>query len=130
MQCQLCQRVARALHPSSGYRIPKFYDSQDRRLVRLGSWQELQENQNCSTCLRIATLFNSEFELNACDPNVAEYSFWLFDFSSTHLFLRLESPSHNVWPSFTIDPLLEGSSERIGARAGLSWTEIGWTLNE
>ena len=124
MQCQLCQRVARALHPSSGYRIPRFYDSQDSRLVKLGSWQEIQENQKCSTCLRIGILFNTELEKNACDPNLAEYSFSLSDYSSTLLSLRLESASHMFWPSFTINPLSEGSSERVGVVLDPNWVDL------
>ena len=125
MQCRLCQRVARALHPSSGYRIPRYYDTQDRRFVKLGSWQEIQENQDCSTCLRIGILFNIQFEEKACDPNLAEYTFWLFDYSSTHLQLRLESASHTFWPSFNINPLSEGSSEHVGVVLDRNWVDLG-----
>ena len=124
MQCQLCQRVARALHPSSGYRISRFYNTSGRIFVHLGSWQEIQENQNCSTCLRIANLFNSEFEKTACDPNLTEYSFWLDDWASTFLRLGLASASHVFWPTFTIYPLSEGSSEHVGVVLDPNWVDL------
>ena len=124
MQCQLCQRVARALHHSSGYRIPRFYDKRGRRSVKLGSWQEIQENQNCSTCLRIGNLFNSQFEKNSCDPNLAEHSFWLTDFGSTYLRLGLESAPHVLGPVFFINPLSEGSSEHVGVVLDRNWVDL------
>lgn len=124
MQCQLCQRVARALHPNSGYRVPKYYDTRRRRFVELGSWEEIQRNQSCPTCSRIADLFNVEFQINGCDPRSAKYQFWLFDFSSKYLDLRLESESQAFWPSFTINPLSRGSSDRVGVLMDQCWLDL------
>lgn len=124
MQCQLCQRVARALHPSSGYGRRRFYDNRGRRSVKLGSWQEIQENQNCSTCLRIGNRFNFEFKKSACDPNLTEYSFWLDDRASKILRLGLESASHVFWPSINIIPLSEGPLKYVPVVLDPNWVDI------
>ena len=124
MSCQLCQRIATALHPSSGYRVPRYYDTQDRRFVELGSWEELQGNRGCTTCSRIALLFEAEAEKNGSDLEAGEYRFWLFDFSGTHLCLRLESEVHKFWPSIHISPLAPGSSDRVGVVMDPHWVDF------
>ena len=55
---------------------------------------------------------------------MAEYSFWLFDYASTHLQLRLESASHTFSPSFSINPLSEGSSEHVGVVLDPNWVDL------
>lgn len=126
MQCQLCQRVARALHPNYGYQIATYYENQGRRCVKLGSWQEIQENQSCSTCSLIAVLFNAQFQENECDPWSAEYGFWLHDTLSNHLplSLKLESKLDTFCPSLDINPLSDGSSPCLGVLMDQEWVDL------
>ena len=115
MQCKVCQQVARALNPKFGFRVPKFYDVNNDRLVRLSSWKELGENRDCLTCSRIAALFRTDLPKISCDSSFEEYEFYLRD-SNLHQFLRLQSESQSFWPSFSIRPLAEGegTSEHVG----------------
>ena len=46
-----------ALHPDSNHDVRKGYDDLPSQFVPLASWAELQSNRNCSTCSRIANLF-------------------------------------------------------------------------
>ncbi|CAF9929904.1 hypothetical protein IMSHALPRED_008034 [Imshaugia aleurites] len=127
MQCRLCQRVARALSPVSGYRVPKYYDTWEQRSVKLGSWQELQENQSCPTCSLIAVLFNTEFEKHGSNPKSVDYEFYLWDVANslmTGISLRLESESDTFWPLLTINPLSEGFSECRGVVMDQDWVDI------
>ena len=114
MQCKVCQQVARALNPESGYRVPKFYDVNDNRFVRLSSWKELRENLDCPTCSRIAV---------GCDPTFEEYEFYLWD-SSLSPSLRLQSESQSFWPIITICPLVEGTSEHVGVVMDRNWVDL------
>ena len=118
-QCQLCQRVARALHPDSGYRVPKYYDSTGHRTVKLGSWEELLRNQDCPMCLGLAGHFSVDFQGGGSWPRSWEYEYWLSDYSSTNLQLFLESvskvgPSSTLENSISIRPLARGTSEAVG----------------
>jgi len=124
MQCLLCQRVAHALSPDSGYRVPKYYDTQGGRFVTLGSWEELQRNKRCSTCSHITDLFNVELQTQRYDPTSAEYQFRLIDFSSTHLCLRLESKSRTFWPQFSTKSLSTGSSDQVGVLMDQCWIDL------
>ena len=113
MQCKVCQQVARALSPEFGYRVPKSYNANGHRLVRLSSWEELRENLDCPTCSRIAALFSTDLRENGCDSTFEEYEFYLWD--SRHAqFLILHSRSQSDWPKISIHPLAEGTSEHVG----------------
>ena len=129
-QCRLCQRVARALHPKFGYRVPKYYDIRSRRFVELGSWKEIQENPNCPTCSLIVRSFNTEFQQYGCDPRLAEYQFGLDDYSGTLLSLVLTSESQTFKPHLPINPLSTDSSERAGILMDQHWVDLerasGW----
>ena len=114
-QCQICQRVARALHPDSGYRVPKYYDSIGHRTVKLGYWGELLRNQDCPTCLCVAEHFSVNFQDNGGWPRSWEYEYRLSDFSSTNVQLFLESRSNGTLEHFiSIRPLARGTSEAVG----------------
>ena len=123
MQCKVCQQVARALNPESGYRVPKFYDVNDNRFVRLSSWKELRENLDCPTCSRIAALFSTDLLKNGCDPTFEEYEFYLWD-SNLSPSLRLQSESQSFWPIITICPLVEGTSEHVGVVMDRNWVDL------
>ena len=123
MQCQLCQRVARALHPDSGYRVPKHYNPSGARYVKLGSWEEILRNQNCPTCSRVAKLFNIEFHSQGSYHRSAESNYWLYDFSSTVL-LALESKHGKFEYSFGIRPLARGISEAVGVLMDQCWIDV------
>ena len=127
-QCQLCQRVARALHPDFGYRVPKYYE-EGRRDVKLGSWGEILRNENCPTCSRIAELFNTKFQSHGNNPRSAEYEFWLYDYSSTYLRLTLESKSPKFeQPFISIDSLARGISDSVGVLMDQCWIDFGRVL--
>ena len=123
-QCQLCQRVARALHPDSGYRVPKYYDSIGHRTVKLGSWEELLRNQDCPTCLRVAEHFSVNFQGHGSLSRSAEYEYWLGDFSSSNLELFLEWGSNGTLEhSISIRPLARGTSEAVGVLIN-QWIDV------
>ena len=118
-QCQICQRVARALHPDSGYRVPKYYDSLGYRNVHLASWEELLRNQDCPTCLRVTEHFSVKFQGHGSWPRSWKYQYRLSDFSSTNLQLFLESEidlgsTSTLERSISIRPLATGTSEAVG----------------
>ena len=125
MQCQFCQRIARQLHPSSGYRVPKHYGTRGARSIHLGSWQELQENQSCPTCSLIVVLFKNEFKEKGRDPSWAEYEFGLNDImmSSTAI-LNLNSEYYTSNLFFCIDPLEEGLANHNAVVMGQDWLEL------
>ncbi len=125
MQCQLCQHVARALHPSSGYRVPKYYGTSGRRSIKLSSWQEIQENQSCPTCSLIVVLFYNELQKHGRNPRSAEYDFWLSDPLDSSLSLNLVSESYTFDdPFFCINPLSEEISERLGVVMDQNWVDL------
>ena len=123
-QCQLCQRVARALHPDYGYRVPKFYDTQDRRFVRVCSWQEILRNENCPTCSRVAELLSIELQSHGGDPRSAKYDFSLYDYSNTTLFLTLVLELSGLEHFFSISPLPRGIPERAGVLMDQCWIDF------
>ena len=127
-QCQLCQRVARALHPDSGYRVPRYYNSAGWRFVKLGLWEEILRNRTCSTCSRVAELFIIEFQHNGGDPRSAEYEFWLYDNAFTRVDLSLELRSHRRKHVFSILPLARGISEPVGVLMDRCWIDSEWVL--
>ena len=112
------------IKPGFWLSVPKFYDTQGERFVTLGSWEELQCNKRCPTCLHITDLFNVKFHTQGYDPTSAEYQFRLFDFSGTRLSLRLESKSRIFWPGFYVNPLSRGSSDRVGVLMDQYWIDL------
>ena len=124
MQCKVCQQVTRALNPESGYRVPKCYDVNDNRFVRLNSWKELRENLDCPTCSRIAALFSTDLLKNGCDSTFEEYEFYLWDSSLSPQSLRLQAESQSFWPNITIRPLAEGISEHVGVIMDRDWVDL------
>ena len=124
MQCQLCQRVAKALHADSGYRVPKYYDSKGGRVVKLGCWEEILRNQNCPTCSRVAELFIIEFRCHGSEHPPAEYEFCVYDYSGTDLRLALESKSGKPKHNFSILPLARGTSEAVGVPMDQCWIDF------
>ena len=129
MQCRLCQRVARALHPDYGYGVPKYYNASGARCVTLGSWGEILRNENCPTCSRLAELFKTEFQGLESDPRSAEDEFWLRDFSSIYLHLTLASKSSRSEKSLsTIRPLARGTSRSVGVLMDQCWIDFGRIL--
>ena len=127
-QCQLCQRVARVLHPDYGYRVPRYYDSSGWRYIKLGLWEEILRNRTCSTCSRVAELFIIEFQRNGGDPRAAEYEFWVHDNAFTRVILKLKSESHRREHSFDIFPLARGISEPVGVLMNRCWIDSDWVL--
>ena len=123
-QCQLCQRVARALHPDYGYRVPKYYDTRHRRFVRVCSWQEILRNENCPTCSRVAELLSIELQSHGGDPRSAEYDFSLYDYSNTALFLTLASEHSGLEHYFSINPLPRGIPEEVGVLMDQCWIDF------
>ena len=124
MQCQLCQRVARALHPDYGYRMPNNYDHNGLRSVRLGSWGEILRNRNCTTCLQLAELFNIEFQGHGDNYKSTEYEFWLYDFKWPNMQLRLMSKSGVMEQCLHISPLPRGISEEVGVLMDQCWMDF------
>ena len=122
-QCQICQRVARALHPDSGYRVPRHYDSNGGRFIKVGSWQEILRNRTCSTCSRVAELFVIKFQCHGGIPRSAKYEFWLFDNAFTRVILQLKSKSHRREVGFDILPLPRGISEPVGVLMDRCWID-------
>ena len=127
-QCQLCQRVARALHPDSGYRVPRHYNTHGWRVTKLGFWQEILRNPTCSTCSRVAELFISKFLGNGGDPRAAKYEFWVHDNAFTRVILKLKSEPHRHEHSFDIFPLARGISEPVGVLMDRCWIDSEWVL--
>ncbi len=113
-QCQLCQRVARALHS----------DSHGNRFVKLGFWEEILCNKGCPTCSRVAELFIIEFPSDGSDPRSAEYEFWLYNYSSTYPSLALESKSRGREQFFSILPLARGTSKVVGVLMDQCWIDF------
>lgn len=128
MQCKICQQVARALNPTFGYRVPKFYDVNDNRFVRLSSWKELRENLDCPTCSRIAALFRTDLPQYGCDSIFEEYEYYLWD-SSLFQSLRLRSESQSFWPNISIRPLAEGTFEHAGVVMDRDWVDLERALS-
>jgi len=128
MQCKICQQVARALNPTFGYRVPKFYDVNDNRFVRLSSWKELRENLDCPTCSRIAALFRTDLPQYGCDSIFEEYEYYLWD-SSLFQSLRLRSESQSFWPNISIRPLAEGTFEHAGVVMARDWVDLERALS-
>lgn len=127
MQCKVCQQVARALNPEFGYRVPKSYDVNGNRFVRLSSWKELRENLDCPTCSRIAALIGTDLLKNGCDSTFEEYQFYLWDSNLSQNLsqsLRLQSESHSFWPNITIRLLVEGTSNHIGVVMDPNWVDL------
>ena len=123
-QCQLCQRVARAVRPDFGYRVPKYYDTLDRRFVRVCSWQEILRNENCPTCSRVAELLSIELQSHGGDPRSAEYDFSLYDYSNTALFLTLVLEHSGLEHYFSIKPLPRGIPEEVGVLMDQCWIDF------
>ena len=123
-QCKLCQRVARALHPDFGYRVPKYYDALGRRSVTLGSWGEILRNENCLTCSRVAELFNIMFQDVESDPRSAEDGFGLFDVAGSLIFLRLKSDHTTYERWISIKPLDRGNSDVMGVLMDQNWVDF------
>lgn len=128
MQCKVCQQVARALSPEFGYRIPKFYNVNGNRFVRLNSWKELRENLDCPTCSRIAALFGTDLPKNGCDSTFEEYEFYLRD-SGLSQNLILQSESQSFWPIISMCPLAEGTSEHVGVVMDRDWVDLERALS-
>ena len=124
MQCQLCQRVARALHPDYGYRMPNNYDHNGLRSVRLGSWGEILRNWNCTTCLQLAELFNIEFQGHGDNHKSTEYEFWLYDLKWPSMQLGLVSKSGVMEQYLHISPLPRGISEEVGVLMDQCWMDF------
>lgn len=125
MQCQLCQHVARAFHPNSGYRMPKYYNTNGVRMVRLSSWQELQENHSCPTCSLIVVLFCNKFQEQRRNPRSAEYDYWLLDSINSHVRLCLMTSEPDISePFFFISPLSEEYSDRLGVVMDRNWVDL------
>ena len=124
MQCQLCQHVVKTLHPSSGYRMPKYYDNNGTRSIKLTSWQELQEDRNCPTCSLIVVLFYNEFHKHGRNPKSPEYELWLVDHINSCVSLNLASESYTSDLFFSIKPLSEESSELLGVVLDQDWVDL------
>ena len=120
-QCQLCQRVARALH---GYRVPKYYDAAGRRNVILGSWGEILHNENCPTCSQVAELFNIEFQSFESDPRSAEDAFWLVDIRGAYTALSLEPESVTSSHHITIQPVARETPRQLGVIMDQCWIDL------
>ena len=115
MECHLCQRVARALQPSGGFRVPKHYNTENKRWVNLGSWKELRGNAGCPTCLFIAKFFMNDTKNDRFDYEAGEYQFWLHDiFEGRFISLTLQSSDQNSLPELNIYSLAKGYSYEIG----------------
>lgn len=114
MECHVCQRVARALHPNGGLRVPKYYDTIDRRSVNLGSWKELKENKNCPTCSSVADFLKNEMKKNGSDSAAAEYQFRLLDDClGDYISLRLQSRDQSSLLGLNIRALEKGYSKQL-----------------
>lgn len=123
-QCKLCQRVARALHPDFGYRVPKYYDADGRRFVTLGSWGEILRNENCPTCSRIAELFNIKLQDLESDPRSAEDKFRLVDFQGVLTDLILEPESVTSSHHIAIQPVARGIPGQLGVIMDQCWIDL------
>ena len=123
-QCQLCQRVARALHPDFGYRVPKYYNHNGHRWVKLGSWGEIVRNKNCPTCSQVAELFNIEFQGFESDPRSAEDDFWLVDFNGIRTYLRLKSEPGTSMHRIAIQPVARGIPGHLGVIMDQCWIDL------
>ena len=128
MQCKVCQQVARALSPEFGYCIPKFYNMNSNRFVRLSSWKELYKNLNCLTYSRIAALFGTYLPKNGCDSTFEEYEFYLQDLGLSQN-LILQSESQSFWPIIPMYPLAEGTSEHVGVVMDRDWVDLERALS-
>ena len=125
MTCLLCRRVAKALHPSYGYRVPKSYDDMGTRNVTLGSWRELQGNETCTTCSLIVELFNIRLLDNAIYSRSGEYEFYLLDFEGNLLSLKLRTLSHDSHPFLLILPMSSAYTDDVGVVMDPNWIGIG-----
>ena len=119
MQCQLCQRVARALHPDSGYREPKYDNS---RLVPLGSWGDILRNEHCPTCSCIAELYNTQTQNSGKILNAAEDEFRLLESPDRLTVLNLVLKSGRC--SIHIKPLAGGPSDDGGVLMNQYWVDF------
>ena len=125
MECHLCQRIARALHPSGGFRVPRYYDTEERRFVELSSWKELRENESCPTCSSIADYFKNELKDNEPNNKAAECEFLLRDFwGGDSVELALVSTGASLDFDFTIYPLAEGYSNSVGVLMDQRWVDM------
>lgn len=129
MECHLCQRVARALHPSGGLRVPKYYDTLNRRSVNSGSWEELKERKNCPTCSSVADFFKNEMKNNESDSAAVEYQFRLWDSClGDYISLRLQSRDQSSLLDLHICALANGYSNRVGVVMDPYWVDMKQVL--
>lgn len=131
MECHLCQRVARALHPSGGFRVPKFYDTIGHRLINLGSWKELTENKSCPTCSVVADLFRNQMKIHGSNSEAAEYEFKLWDrpvCDDISFILQFRDQSSLSGLHFYINALANGYSNRVGVVMDPYWVDMKQVL--
>lgn len=122
MECHLCQRIAKALHPSGGFRVPRYYDTDGRRFVELSSWKELRENERCPTC---STIADSLMKINGSDIEAAECQFWLSDFcGGDYVRFELDSRDQNFNFKLPIYPLAKGYSNCVGVLMDQHWVDM------
>lgn len=125
MECHLCQRIAKALHPRGGFRVPRYYNTDERRFVKLSSWKELRENESCSTCSSIADYFKKELKDNEPNNKAAESEFWLSDsWGGDHVQFELDSRDQNFDFHLTIYPLAKGYSNCVGVLMDQHWVDM------
>ena len=125
MECHLCQRVARALHPTGGFRVPRYYDTEGRRFVKLSSWKELRENESCPTCSSVADFFKNEFQDIESDIEAAECQFWLSDsYGGDFVHYELVSRDQKIDFRLYINPFAEGYSNSVGVIMDRQWVDM------
>lgn len=122
MECHLCQRVAKALHSSGGFRVPRFYNTNGARHVKLSSWKELRENESCPTCSFIADSLMKE---NGSDIEAAECQFWLSDlWGGDFVRFKLISRDQNFDFNLPIYPLAKDYSNCVRVLMDQHWVDM------
>ncbi len=122
MECHLCQRIAKALHPSGGFRVPRYYDKNGRRFVDLSSWKELRENESCPTCSSIA---DSLMKIHGSDIEAAECQIWLSDsWGGDSVTFELDSRVQNFETTLPIYPLAKDYSNCVGVLMDQHWVDM------
>ncbi len=125
MECHLCQRIAKALHPRGGFRVPRYYNTEGMRSVKLSSWKELRENESCPTCSSIADSLKEKLKNNESDDEAAERHFRLLDCwggDFVHLGFFAEDPESDL--DLIIYPLTKEYSDRVGVLMDPQWVDM------
>ena len=124
MACQFCSRVYNALSSEFGFSVPRHYDKNLNRFIRLGPWEHLKQNKECSTCSKIVDIIIGGVQNKNINPSTINGTVLLLDCEGEYLTLRLDSDTHEVLHSFTIHLVTDGASKRNSLIINQHWADI------